>query len=98
MWLTGGRDRRKDWHGDVDGEVKRRRWGGARGPGGAGLLRASGWHGSMRGIAAKQAEGLAGSGAQRQRGIGVAEPQTGGESWVKTRRLSSRKQRWLPRD
>ena len=48
------------------GEVERRRWGGARGPGGAGLLRASGWHGSMRGVAAKQAEGSAGSGAQRR--------------------------------
>jgi hypothetical protein len=79
------------------GEVERRRWGGARGPGGAGLLRASGWHGSMHGVAAKQAEGSARSGAQRRRGIGVAEPLTGSVSWVKSRRLSSGKRRWLPR-
>ena len=57
--------------------------GGARGLGVAGLLRAFGSHGSNPGGAVKQAEGSTGSGAQRRREIGVAEPLTGGESWVK---------------
>ena len=53
--------------------------GGAQGLGVAGLLRASGSHGSNPGGAVKQAEVSTGSGAQRRREIRVA----GGESWVK---------------
>ena len=50
------------------GVVVRRRWGGTRGPGGAGLLRAPGPHGSTSGGAAKRTRGSGWPELGRRRG------------------------------
>ena len=61
--------------------------------GAAGLLRASGWHGSMPGVTVKQVEGSAGSGVPRRRGNRLAEPLTGGEVVGEIRRVQGPRSR-----
>jgi len=79
------------------GEVVRRSRAALAEVGAAGLLRASGWHGSMRGVTVKQAEGSAGSGAPRRRGIERRPTHLRRRSGEVPGAVEVRCRRWRPR-